>query len=165
MTPADIDNIPLYFPRSMRKHFAAIQTDVPMFFEGMEKVTAAGVSYTELDKYIECRFTGPHTRRFTKNYSTHILWINLLITCNNSKDLDAMNKIVTTLRAGFLDIIQIYRLTGATNEALVNIGCARIESDGHNHIRIDNFGQLQDSSTIVQTTIEASYCLEATRDN
>lgn len=150
----------LWIYASVRKFFVdQIGTDL-MHVEGEPRKTSSE------DEYFELRIDGPIIAEHAKNDFQIFVEINILImTRMSDHDVFKHAKMVGKCVAFFGSVIDLYKL-GDPNDDPTNTGaslnaCLRIKHDLEekrgDHLAVRNFGQIDKSTELVQTSVEAHY--------
>lgn len=135
---------------SCTKHFDDNRGSLPMDFEGAERVEAV-----DQEDYCEFRFGGPYFHELgSDEYKIRVI-CNVLIHHVKATDANfytpAINEGIIT--KAFSESIPVHKYgTGADDDDSL-IGCLSREKE----IRVNNFGQIQKGSRVVQSTVEADY--------
>lgn len=136
---------------SISKHFDDFKGSIPFYLEGQERESEKDSDSVEL------RINGPFVNNPSKGYWKIDIDVNLLVTSTiDDQDLYKIYKIIDQFLEGFTDIISIYKY-GNGDDLL---GCLVMRTDIEDAIIISNFGRVDPTLRILQSTINAIYSME-----
>jgi hypothetical protein len=136
-----------------------------------ELLTAAGIdnfiegtSNRDLSKasYVEIRVDGPYFTERSKDDFLLTLEVNLLVqtVIDPSKNLYE-HSATCGVCSGAMTTIPVYKLGNEVGDDLSQIGCLEREDEKpRDHVKVNNFGQIETDVKLQQSTVEAHYKIE-----
>ncbi len=141
-------NIVRWIWSSVSKHFDLIKNEIPFYVEGQD--------HKDEEDSAELRINGPFVNNPSKGYWKIDADINILITATMDQDFYRIYKIIDQFLEGFTSIIPVYKY-GDSGEQL---GCLILQTDIQDAIIISNFGRIEPSLRVQQSTINGIYTIE-----
>lgn len=148
----NVEHLPRWVAASINKHFSDRKRGYFCYIEGQDRVDL------RQDRF-EVRYDGPYIQETSKNYFQVNVEINVLVTTIKDQiDGYKDKKMVGVAAAAFTNEIPVYKFgdtVGVDDSSLV--GCLVLKTSGREQIIISNFGLIQPSANIIQSTVEGHY--------
>lgn len=146
--------LPRWIKASVSNYFTTALSPVPLFITG-------DLRTTEQDpNWIELRFNGPDFMQNSKDTLRMMLRLNFVVNLvSDGKNSYAMED-YTGLIASLIVAIPIYRYGDVTLDPQDDssfIQCIEPMTEGTHSIEIKNFGKLDPSTNLTQSTVEVTY--------
>lgn len=146
-----LHKLPLWSQLSVRKAFVQRTENIPVLFEEQIKQN------NTMPIYVELRVDGPYCDPIgTRNEYEAVIEVNALITCAfDEKDTMRLFKLQGVVVAAFNDDICVYKLGTESEDDKSFFGTYQLISG--DRIEASNFGQVDSTNKIYQSTVEAHY--------
>lgn len=150
-----LETISKWIQLSCRKHFVSRVQNAPVYFEEMPKKTNNTQGY---QLGVEFRLDGPINRHIgTKREWESTIELNALVTAAfDEKDPMSLTKLTGVVVEAMSHDFCVYRLgTNSTYDTLAYFGTLKLITE--DDIEQANFGQIDATNKVYQTSIEAHY--------
>lgn len=153
-----MENLPRWIFTSVAWHFKEIADDnnIPLFIEGIDERESED---SEQD-HVELRLTGPIIKEVSKDYYTFDTVVNFLVTNLMSMSGDNAYKIIDwcgILAYEMNKPLPIYKYGSGPDDDDSLIKCMQVKKNKSSSVKIFHFGQIDKTSRIRQSEIDASY--------
>ena len=131
----------------------AISTEsgLPLFIEGTDRRTE------KLPAYAELRLSGPSVTELSRGYFQLDLMVDVLVcTKRNDGDIYAHDRSIQSALSAFTTNVSVFQFG---DDPSVLVGCYVLLPRSKESIAITNFGQVDPTVRMFQSTIEATYRL------
>jgi len=144
---------PRWILASIQKHFDDRRDGLKLFVEGTYRNTSEDANFIEL------RVDGPSLTEISKDWWKIYVEVNILVQATMSDtDFHKIYTDVGTVLAAFTNI-ELFKYGTESYDNGSQFGCLRLLSDarGKQPVRIYNFGQVETSIPLMQSTLEGHY--------
>lgn len=141
----------------------AIDNDLPVYVEHSDDRTPAFNNATDR---AEIRITGPYVREESKDCFKLQVAVNVLLNSryDTGKNAYSVLKYAGDFQAALSDVIPVWNYGNEPGDyqeddpqTQVFIGCLLPKNGKNDSVRVDHFGQLEETSRIKQTLVDASF--------
>lgn len=151
-------HLPRWILASVSKHFSAQCSALPLHIEGNARIT------NPKDR-LEFRLDGPYITEPSKNYFLIRVEINILVTTIvDEKDGHKYLRNTGIALTGFTDTISVYRYGNGVSDDNSFLGCLQLLSQDREKVVVSNFGLVEPTNNIYQSTVEGHYQMELNGD-
>lgn len=147
-------NWPRWVHASLSKHFETIITagNLPIFFEGDDRRTRT------LRDYCEYRNDGPRIRELSNNYYRLFAPVNILVVSGmNDVDVHRIQRSIGLVTSAFTKTINVFRFGDGVDDDGSLLGCMVLIQDRRNDLKINHFGQIDETTRLQQASVEGHY--------
>lgn len=149
-------NMPRWIFASISKHFFDRRNGVDFYIEGQHRDAKIN------KELIELRIDGPYVTEMSKDVYKYYTEVSVLIqTLKNDKDYHRIHTLTGMIAAAMTDI-NVYKFgKGLQDDATQFVGCLQLVQDvpSRERVQINNFGQIETSTPLMQASVEAHYKL------
>ncbi len=134
---------------------------LPVLIEGLDDRTQA---FTDAPDKCEVRITGPFTRELSRGYFQIEVLVNVLFTSlyEEQKNQYAILQKIGTFHEAMDGAIAVYKYgEGPDDDETQLIGCLSPVTGRSDSVRVIHFGQLDPTTRLKQSMVDARYRMEA----
>lgn len=146
------EHLPRWLWASFTKAFDSLKGDLPLYIEGHDRTLRP-------ENSLEFRMDGPYIQQPSKDYYIVEVEVNVLVsTIKNEQDSHKMAKNIGVAVTMFQPQITIYQYgDGVDDNRTTVVGCMSLQTGGRDAIIVSNFGLVQGTNNLMQSTVEGHY--------